>query len=127
MNINTSLQAQFEKQQLIAQAHTQIAAIQTDKTSIENQAISLVATNQQLENRLHQKDSEIETLNREKADIIENCSKQFSLANESIANLRKQIDTFTNDKTHTENLLKNQHSIQQTLEGQVKTLSAELP
>ena len=126
VNINTSLQAQFEKQQLIAQAHTQIAAIQTDKTSIENQAISLVATSQQLENRLHQKDSEIETLNREKADIIENCSKQFSLANESIANLRKQIDTFTNDKTHTENLLKNQHSIQQTLEGQVKTLSAEL-
>ena len=33
-NLNTSSQAQFEKQQLIAQAHTQIAAIQTDKTSI---------------------------------------------------------------------------------------------
>ncbi len=76
-NLNTSLQAQFEKQQLIAQANTQIAAIQTDKTSIENQAISLVATNQQLEERLNRKDSEIETINQEKAVLKKTYSRKL--------------------------------------------------
>jgi len=128
-NINATLssaQAQADRNLLIAQAQTHISAIQTDKSSLETQNLNLTTANQQLENNLAVKNFELEQLGREKAKIIDECDKQFALANKSIADLQLEIQKYTIEKANTDNLLTQQLATQQKLESQVNSLTTNL-